>query len=64
MHVYCEAIKQLIWVSKLCHEVGLDLIEIDGKKCMPLIIQEDNQAMISYHHNRDRHTLMKHLERD
>jgi hypothetical protein len=64
VHGTKEAIKQLIWLTKLCHEVGLDLLEVDGKKCMPLIIHEDNQAMISYAMNGDRHTLMKHLERD
>ena len=31
---------------------------------MPLILHEDNEAMISYAMNGNRHTLMRHLERD
>ena len=64
VHGAKEAIKQLIWLTKLCHEVGLDLLEINGKRTMPLIIHEDNEAMISYAMNGNRHTLMRHLERD
>jgi hypothetical protein len=59
-----EAIKQLIWLSKICHDMGLNLIEVDqDNNTLPLTIRQDNEAMIAYAMNGGSHTTMKYLEK-
>jgi hypothetical protein len=59
-----EAIKQALWLTKLCHEAGLPLAEVSQGQIMPIRMHEDNKAMIDFSRNPIRHSTMKHLERD